>query len=186
MQREIMWSSLDGPGLEHLQIIKDENGGGVGSLVIGVADGKAFRIKYQIYLAADWRVTEVIIQTFENSGLTLVSGTEGQWTTMNGSPVEALEGCTEIDISITPFTNTLPIQRLNLSIGESAEIKVVYIAIPKFDVRPVTQRYTRVSELVYHFELLDSGFTADLTVDNDNFIVDYPALFKQVWNKPLG
>jgi hypothetical protein len=185
MQREIMWSSLDGPGLEHLQIIKDENGGGVGSLVIGVADGKPFRIKYQIYLDAHWRVSEVVMQTFENSGLTLVSGGEGVWTTMNGTPVEVLEGCTDLDISITPFTNSLAIRRLGLTVGESAEIKVVYLSIPDFDVRPTMQRYTRLSDNIYRFEAMESGFAADITLDDDLFVVDYPTLFKQVWNKSL-
>ena len=33
----------------------------------------------------------------------------------------------------------------------------------------------------YKFESLDSGFIADITVDQDGLVEDYPGLFKRVW-----
>jgi hypothetical protein len=48
----------------------------------------------------------------------------------------------DVDISITPFTNTLPIGRLKLHTGESQEILAVYICMPDLAISTDRQRYT--------------------------------------------
>lgn len=69
--------------------------------------------------------------------------------------------------------------------GESREISVVYVAAPDFTVRPFRQRYTRLDDSDgqqrYRYESLESGFTADLPVDDDGFVVAYPAIWRRVW-----
>lgn len=84
------------------------------------------------------------IQIFDGKykNIVLQSNRSGKWITDTGKSVENLEGCIDIDISATPFTNTIPIRRLSLKSGESREIKVVYIDIYNFSLRPVNQRYT--------------------------------------------
>jgi uncharacterized protein len=72
----------------------------------------------------------------------------------------------------------LPIRRLALVPGESAEISVAY-----FDgTEP--QRYTCLEKGsgggLYRFLSLDGEFTADLPVDADGLVLDYPRLFKWV------
>jgi hypothetical protein len=54
-----------------------------------------------------------------------------------------LGGAIDIDISITPFTNTLAIRRLNLRRGQSEEIIAVYIRVP-VSVLPPTGSAIRV------------------------------------------
>ncbi len=87
-----------------------------------------------------------------------------------------------MDISTTPFTNTLPIRRLDLDPGESQEIRVAYVDVPGMAVRPERQRYACLERHtgggVYRYESLDGNrFTADLTVDADGLVLDYPGLF---------
>jgi hypothetical protein len=51
----------------------------------------------------------------------------GGATGLGPKEVRDLSGCCEnVDVSETPFTNTLPIRRLGLTSGESAEIRVAY------------------------------------------------------------
>ncbi len=51
----------------------------------------------------------------------------GGATGLGPKDVRDLSGCCEnVDVSETPFTNTLPIRRLGLTSGESAEIRVAY------------------------------------------------------------
>jgi len=45
----------------------------------------------------------------------------------DGRLVPELEGCMDVDISVTPFTNTLPIQKLGLAPTESPEVSVAYV-----------------------------------------------------------
>jgi len=95
-----------------------------------------------------------------------------------------LEGCLDVDISATPFTNTLPIRRLQLQLGESAEIQVVYLAVPEMQINCEPQRYTCLEVNpaggVYKFESLTSVFVAKLPVDADGLVLDYPQLFARV------
>jgi hypothetical protein len=89
----------------------------------------------------------------------------------------------DVDISETPFTNTLPIRRLGLAPGESADNCVVYFDGNELQPWPEPQRYTCLERNaqggLYRFLSLDGGFTADLSVDADGLVVDYPGLFKR-------
>ncbi|MEZ5648695.1 MAG: putative glycolipid-binding domain-containing protein, partial [Alphaproteobacteria bacterium] len=106
---------------------------------------------------------------------------EGQWKDQNGILVSELDGCIDIDISATPFTNTLPIRRLNLKQGEAADLSVVYIAVPELAPRKVRQRYTCLEPgKIYRYEGLDSGFAAEITVDDDGLVIDYPGIFRRM------
>lgn len=87
----------------------------------------------------------------------------------------------DVDIQATPLTNTLPIRRLDPKDGESVDIRLAYIRIPDLTVAPADQRYTALrSGSLYRFESLESGFTADLPVDEDGFVLDYPGLFRRL------
>src|SRR5207248_2737406 len=111
---------------------------------------------------------------------------QGHWSTASGEPLPALDGCIDIDITVTPFTNTLPIRRLNFTPGTSTEISVVYIELPQLQFAPARQRYTclntTASGSVYKYEGLETGFTAELQVDSDGLILNYPNLWKRVWS----
>ena len=58
-----------------------------------------------------------------------------------------LRDCIDVDITATPFTNTLPINRLRLAPGQSADISVVYVTTPGLDISVSAQRYSRRGEI---------------------------------------
>jgi uncharacterized protein len=109
------------------------------------------------------------------------------WLDEHNGVIESLRGCSDVDIQVTPFTNTLPIKRLNLKPGESKEIAVVYVNISELNLSRFEQRYTCISKDkdggVYRYESLSSGFTSELKVDADGLVVDYPGIFKMVWKQ---
>jgi hypothetical protein len=95
----------------------------------------------------------------------------------------SLDGCLDVDLSATPFTNTLPIRRLNWQPGQSVELRMVYVDVPSLHLSVYPQRYTCLDASGrFRFEALRSDFTADLTVDLDGLVVDYPGLFRRVWS----
>lgn len=85
-----------------------------------------------------------------------------------------LADCIGIDLSITPSTNTLPIRRLNLAVGASAEVTAAWVRFPALVVQPLRQRYTRLAPDRYLYESLESDFTAELTVDDLGLVTHYP------------
>ena len=182
MRRDYMWAQSDNPGLEHLQLISDGDGAGIGSVIVGVINDEPFHLRYQIYCDVGWTVHEVALQGTE-SGLNLQSDGEGHWTTGAGVPLPDLDGCIDVDIRATPFTNTLPIRRLGLKTGQSAEIQVAYIKVPELEFMPMVQRYTCLNPNLYRYESIVSGYTADLQVDDDGLVIEYPNQWQRVWPK---
>ena len=94
------------------------------------------------------------------------------------------KGCLDVDISGSPFTNTLPIRRADFKPGLSLSLTVVYLAVPELTIEPAEQRYTCLEKSptagLYRYESLDSSFRADLPVDDDGLVLDYPGLFRRV------
>jgi hypothetical protein len=117
----------------------------------------------------------------------LLKDEDGNWTDGLSYPYDELKGCTDVDIRITPFTNTLPIKRLKLALHESKEISVAYFSIPDMTISKLAQRYTFLSRekdrSVYRYESLDSGFASEIKVDTDELVIDYPGIFKMVWKQ---
>jgi hypothetical protein len=154
-------------------------------LIIGVAegDGRPFRARYTIQCDGQWRVRELRIDMLDaaNRRLDLMSDGAGHWSDGAGEPLPGLAGCFDVDISATPFTNTLPIRRLALAPSASADVNVVYVALPELTAAPGMQRYTRLAGGEgYRFESRAHDFTADLPVDDDGLVLDYPGLFRRL------
>jgi uncharacterized protein len=188
MKRQIIWSNQTATGLEHLQLSSRNDEIVADSMVLGVEQDESFRVQYEICCDARWCVRKVTVTSLIEDGRTicLLADGSGNWTTEAGEKLPAFEGCLDVDISITPFTNTLPIRRLRLYQGQCAEIKVVYIKVPEMQLSVEPQRYTCIevnaSEGKYKFESLDGDFTAILSVDSDQLVKDYLNLFRRVWD----
>jgi uncharacterized protein len=167
-----------------LCLMVGEDGVVADGMVIGVTEGHPFRVVYEVRCDVGWQVRAMRIGVpGEPPRVHVLSNGEGNWTTPDGRFVPHLEGCTDVDISVTPFTNTLPIRRLGLAPMESAEVSVAYVEGAELQAWPEPQRYTCLEKGdrggLYRFLSLDSGFTADLLVDADGLVLDYPGLFRR-------
>lgn len=186
MKLELLWEQLQGKGLEHL-IFNQNTAIEAQSLVVGVLDDVPYRIQYKIVCDLNWKVQTVSLSDLLNNKVIDLICRRNGWVDETSTPIESLHGCTDVDIMVTPFTNTLPIRRLNLKQGESKEISVVYVRVPDLDISKFDQRYTCISQDkdggIYRYESLSSGFTADLTVDENGMVVDYPGIFKLAWKR---
>ena len=57
---------------------------------------------------------------------------------------------------------------------------VAYIEVPELVVSPATQRYTALAERRFRYEGLQNGFVAELPLDDDSLVLDYPGVFMRV------
>ncbi len=106
---------------------------------------------------------------------------DGNWRKDGKQPLPHLNGAIDVDITATPFTNTLPIRRLGLEAGQSADIVVAYIDVPSLTVTADPQRYTCLEPMRrYRFESQGGDFVRDIEVDEHGLVVLYPGLFKRV------
>jgi uncharacterized protein len=148
--------------------------------VTSVIDSQRGRFSYELVCDPDWTFRMVRIESAaDDRALTIESDGKGEWT-VDGEWRSDLDECIDVDMVVTPFTNTLPIRRLGMTVGDAAELKVAWVDFPSLEVTVDPQRYTRLGPTSYRFDSLDSDFTADLTVDDDGFVVEYPELFERL------
>jgi hypothetical protein len=176
------WQDWSGKGIEHLVLQEDPDEIVAEAAIVGSVDDDNFAARYRILCDGSWRVTELeVSQIGDDHWIELSSDGAGNWFDESANPLPELKGAIDIDISITPFTNTLPIRRLHLERDQAAEILVVYIQIPGLTLATDRQRYTCLEpSRRYRFESLDSDFKRDIEVDEHGLVVTYPDLFRRV------
>jgi uncharacterized protein len=179
---EVVWESLYQRGIEHLTLD--------GTHADSVIATEQFGLRYSIDCDARWNFRRAEIVCGPRR---LDIRRDGRDWRVNGQLRDDLRDCTEIDIAATPFTNTLPIRRLQVPIGEERAIAVVYIKPPELAVSRMQQRYRRIDALTWAYS---GGGDYTITVDPDGLVTDYPPWFRRItppvvwvrhrWNLPLS
>jgi hypothetical protein len=181
LPRILRWRDWSGDGLEHAVLLEETDHIEVQSLTISGRASDGFAALYSLKLNRDWCVLEVRASIVGVPDFVWLRRTEkGQWFDRNDKLLNNLQDAFDVDLSITPLTNTLPVQRLRLAVGETAKITVAYIAFPQLTVALDLQRYTRLTTDRYRYESLDSDFVREITVDAHGFVITYPGLFRRV------
>ena len=182
LAKSIRWQSTEHQGLEQFRIDEWPEGIKVRSAIVGQAGDDQHGVFYEVNLTPDWRFQPLLLQRTDGRVVVLRRGDDGDWLDIDGKARPELEGCFDIDFEMTPFTNTLPIRRDPLYIGETRRFWMAYIPADTLEVFADEQIYTRLSEREYRFESGegDEYFTADIMVDGDGLVVDYPGLFERV------
>ena len=185
LDRTVCWTPVGGSGFEHLQLRAEDGGYVARSIVLGVAGETPFRLDYKIKVDQHWRTRKLWVRAVtpvNESERTLRSDGRGNWRNDKGMDLPALRDCVDVDITVTPFTNTLPINRLRLAPGQSVDIRVVYVTAPSLAIGASAQRYSRRSagDDIF-FESPAHDFSALLPIDDDGLVLDYPQLFRRVF-----
>jgi hypothetical protein len=180
MKRSYRWATEQGGGLEHVELEAGEAGVTAEGVLIGPAGGRLFACSYLLRCDEQWRVRSLDVHVAGKGRVSLRADGAGNWSEADGTPLPALQGCMDVDLSGSPFTNTLPIRRLGDALQARQEIRVAYVDLPKLDVQPVAQAYTRVTPERVRFESLSRPFAADLDVDGEGLVLRYEGLFTRV------
>ncbi|HKO82750.1 MAG TPA: putative glycolipid-binding domain-containing protein, partial [Chitinophagaceae bacterium] len=141
MQTNILWTGREYYSLENCLVHSSEEGAEINSVIVGTYQSKIYRVEYQIKTNTNWETIFAEIKSRHSNKieyLKLESDGKGNWFT-NNKKVDQYNGCIDIDIPLTPFTNTLPIKRLNLTQGQEQQIRVIYIDILEGQIKPVRQ-----------------------------------------------
>ncbi|MCW5669850.1 MAG: putative glycolipid-binding domain-containing protein [Hydrogenophaga sp.] len=170
-----------GVGLEHLLLSDTE----ASAVVLAFDESSGpFRLSYRLAWGRSWQLrrADLLVDTERASrALSLRTDGQGHWHDSNHRALSELEGCLDIDIWPTPFTNSFPIRREPMAVGERREFRMAWVNAPDLTVQAKPQAYTRLAERLYRFESLDgSGFQVDLPVDEEGIVLDYPGLFKRI------
>jgi uncharacterized protein len=94
---------------------------------------------------------------------------------------DLLYGAYDVDLGGSPLTNTLPIRRLDLvhaEAGVAHRLSVAWVLLPSLEVVQADQIYSSLGP--GRVRCAGETFSADLTVDDDGFVRDYPGLADRV------
>jgi hypothetical protein len=168
------WRTWDHAHLETL-VLRWENEG-------WTATGEVGReaITYVVRLSATWQVRQFLLfRDLEQPDLWLGTDGAGRWGEVNGAHRPDLDGCTDIDLACTPFTQTLPIRRLQLDVGDAAEVRTASIDVDTLGVVPVTQRLRRVQRRRFEFTDLDRDVGCAFDIDEFGLVNDFPERYRR-------
>ncbi|GEK23276.1 putative glycolipid-binding domain-containing protein [Cellulomonas xylanilytica] len=142
-----------------------------------VEDGRAYAVAYEVTLDDAWRTRSVRVGSDTVDGprsTLLLSDGQGGWT-VDGVPAPHLDGLVDVDLEASACTNTLPVHRLTLPVGEVVATSAVYVQAADLAVRRLDQTYRRLDDHRFAYTS-EGGFEAVLTFDASGLVLDYPGI----------
>ena len=121
---EYVWQAWEGFGAEYV----DVDGADANGTFIRVFRDAPIRVDYSVRCDADWHTRHVEVRCGRRH------------IALDSLP----PGCIDVDVMAATYTNTLPIRRLRLPIGQAREINAAFITVPELEVKVAPQRYTRL------------------------------------------
>jgi hypothetical protein len=170
-RRTVFWTNLDEPGSERAVFEQTDEGWLLrGTYLIQLET--ATEVHYEVHLDASWVTQAALVMVEDGDGERTVElvQVDGIWY-RDGELLVLGPGCLDVDIALSPSTNTLPIRRLGLEVGASADVATAWLRIPDLTVGRSEQRYERISEHTYRFS--DDDFVAELEVDDFGVVTHY-------------
>jgi uncharacterized protein len=183
-ESHIRWRRLDLPGREEARIEKTAEGWRLMGQLDAQDAGVRARLNYVIECERDWRTRRAVIIGSASAApvrFEFTADGEGHWT-LNGAPLLLVEGALDIDLGFTPATNLLPIRRLDLAVGERAEVRTAWLRFPELRVEALEQSYHRELDQVFRYDALVDGQHFQARLDTDEFgrVLLYEGLWEVV------
>jgi uncharacterized protein len=182
LKRAIVWRSLLLHGTDYCALWHTAEGWLLKGTVLGVLeDRRPILATYEVHCDEAWHTHRVEVQRTIGSdvkSLTLAVETHGVWRS-SGEELWDIHGCEDVDLALTPATNTLPIRCLNLAVGRTESVVTAWVKLPDLAVQALPQRYTRLNKNTYRYES-NTGFSAEIGVDDLGLVTTYPDGWERV------
>ena len=177
-----LWRWLQGAGLERFELVRAADEWLFRGTILALANRAPAEARYEITCDRDFRTRHAHISLRDAAGeRTLkIAAENGRWFS-NGSENPTVSGAIDIDLGWSPSTNTLPIRRLNLEIGQSSgEFRAAWVRFPDLTLQPLSQEYVRLAERQYRYSSRGGAFVANLQVDGEGLVLDYEGFWQRV------
>ena len=176
--RYVLWKGIMFPSLEICSLKRNDDGWLMEGSLTAKFRETGQTIVYQIFSDCNFNSLSAYIEVVSpwNKKRVDLQLRGGNWF-VNGKIREDLAECRDVDLELSPATNTLPIRRSAVRIGEKVELVAAWIRVPDLTVEPLRQSYERISETMYLYK--SNNFQAKLEVDEIGLVTSYEG----VWQK---
>jgi hypothetical protein len=192
--RAVVWVKDDPFGLEHAVIKLGPEHLSADGVAIG-GEPVPYRLDYELETGPGFVTTRLRVRSRGEGwqrGLDLRRDAGGTWTVDAGEDGDAdlppaggdptmLADALDCDLALSPVTNLMPILRHGLLAGGGPiELTTAWVSVPDLSVRADGQRYTFVranhDSRVVRYEAIDGTFAAEIVLDPEGIVVDYPGV----------
>jgi hypothetical protein len=170
-QHHVIWHCSLLASSEHASLFEHGDERRWQGLAVLPLEGEPCHIAYEVIIDRDWmpRSSSVTVTLPRQvRKIELRSDDVGHWE-VNGSAAPHLDRCGDVDLGWTPATNTVPIRRLDLEIGDTATVVASWVRFPELDVTANEQQYTRLAPDRWRYRSGDYDF--ELVTDATSGIV---------------
>jgi hypothetical protein len=181
------WRHVDTrDGFETVFLFSDGSGYRLEGHTAAVEDDTAWAVHYAISLDSKWCTRFARIEGWSDAGpreVSLEADGMGAWR-VDGYSAPELNGCLDVDLESSACTNTFPVHRLCLGIGEAADAAAAYVRARDLTVERLEQRYARLDEdgstAHYQYRAPAFDFEARLVFDASGLVLEYPGIAQRV------
>ena len=169
-------------GFEVLFLEREEDGHRFRGHTAGVEEGVTWSVAYTIVVDAAWatRSAHVVSRSIAGEREAMIERhPTGGWR-VNGRHAPELSDCEDVDLEASAFTNALPVNRLRLEAGESADAPAAYVRAPNLRVGRLEQRYLRLPDdderVRYDYEAPAFEYRDVIVYDEHGLVLAYPGI----------
>jgi hypothetical protein len=171
LEHHVIWHCSRLASSEHASLLEHQDGYRSRGIVVLPREGIPCHIDYEVVPDAHWSARAgiaTVTTPTQVRRIELRSKGAGQWE-LDGTSAPQLDGCGEIDLGWTPATNTGPIRRLGLEVGQTASITAAWVRFPELDVVASEQRYTRLAHDRWRYQ--SGNYDFELVTDEATGLV---------------
>jgi hypothetical protein len=152
---------------------------------VAIEAAEPWWVHYVIELSSSWftRQARLSVRSLRAvRAIVLESDGDGHWL-IDGRSQPYLDGCPDVDLESSAVTNTFPVHRLTLEVGQSADAPAAYVRAVDLSVERLDQRYERLPDdasghrYAYKAPRFDADFV--LPYDASGLVTDYPGLARR-------
>ena len=177
--RSILWHGVEPFSAELCHLMRRDRTWDLQGVILADLTDGGTEVRYLLRVDELWRSRRLRVEmTGAHQGtLDLLGDGHGSWT-VDGDPAPGLDGCVDVDLGISPSTNTLPIRRLDPPFERPAAIHAAWVRFPELTVEADAQSYERIGDSRWRFRSGD--FEADLDVDDAGLVSRYGELWRRI------
>jgi hypothetical protein len=196
MKRFVLWRGVEGLPVEAAEIELGDDGVRASGVQLGV-ESLPYRLDYRLDAAEGWITRRLELEANGEGwrrSLKLRRDDDGEWHARTGAEgdvemeppggdLSRLGTALDCDLMRSPLTNLMPIRRAGLDRAPGElDLVAAWVSVPDLVVHTYPQRYEHVrrSDHGSVVRFVDrgpaAGFVAELELDSDGLILEYPEL----------
>jgi hypothetical protein len=180
----VLWQGVQTGALDRCRLETGPDGLRLSGTVLTAEFGSPLDVRYRVETAPDGLTRRVGLELDGGAvRRVLLADGAGRWRWQDGPELAEVAGALDVDLTVTPATNTLPIRRLaGLEVGQAADLQMAWVQFPDLEVIGSAQRYQRLAPDRWRFSTGD--FSAELRVDPEGLVLEYGGLFRSLAYRP--